>query len=153
MAEQSPSAEAGGFQNAWHLLVPGTEQSLPQIRQMVVDAAEHCGFSQKQVGEIEMAVGEACTNIIQHAYEPRPSRLELEIHIQEFSDRLEITILDYSPVNFPVDKVPVVDFPTWIKDPPPRGLGLPIIRNFVDRLEHRFIYGQGNELRMVKYFA
>jgi anti-sigma regulatory factor (Ser/Thr protein kinase) len=34
-----------------------------------------------------------------------------------------------------------------------RGLGLYIIRNFVDLVEHRFVCGKGNELRLVKFFA
>ena len=135
------------------LLTPGTPNSLPQIRQMVVYAAQRCGFNDEDTAKIEMAVGEACSNIIEHAYLTQPLRQELEILAHQFPDRLEITILDYSTINFPIDEAPGVELDDYIETERRRGLGLYIIRNFVDRIEHRFICGQGNELRLVKYFA
>lgn len=136
-----------------HLRLPGTPNSLPQVRRAVVEAAERCGFEEDEVAKIEMAVGEACSNVIEHAYLTQPLRLEIELRIQRFSNRLEITILDYSTINFPVDEVPDVPLGDYIETERRRGLGLYIIRNFVDRVEHRFICGQGNELRLVKFFA
>ena len=78
---------------------------------------------------------------------------DIEVEILEFDNRIEITILDYSTINFPVDEMPGVALDDYIATQRRRGLGLYIIRNFVDRVEHRFICGQGNELRLVKYFA
>ncbi len=136
-----------------HLRVPGAPSSLPKIRGAVVEVAERAGFSEDDVAKIEMAVGEACTNIIEHAYLTQPLRLEIEVHIQQFPNRIEITILDYSSVNFPVDEVAEVGLDDYIETQRRRGLGLYIIRNFVDRVDHRFVCGQGNELRLVKFRA
>ena len=135
------------------LLLPGTPESLPVIRQTVVEAAEACGFDAEDIAKIEMAVGEACTNVIEHAYRTQPLRLEIEVHVQAFSDRLEVVIIDYSTINFPIDDVSGIGIDEYIEAERRRGLGLFIIRTFVDHLEHRFIYGQGNELRLVKFFA
>lgn len=162
MAEQRLSKNSGPPPHAnplgrpdegQHLLVAGTPSALPQIRQLVVDASVRCGFQDEDIAKIEMAVGEACSNIIEHAYTTQPLRQELEVVIQQFADRLEITILDYSTVNFPVDEAPGVALDDYIDTQRRRGLGLYIIRNFVDHVEHRFICGQGNELRLVKFFA
>lgn len=134
--------------------VPGTPHMLPQIRQLVVEAAERCRFGDEDVAKIEMAVGEACSNIVEHAYRTLPPPPpELEVTVQEFQDRLEILILDYSSINFPVDQRPGLPLDDYIETQQRRGLGLYIIKNFVDFVEHRFICGQGNELRLVKYFA
>ncbi|MDQ3813001.1 MAG: ATP-binding protein [Armatimonadota bacterium] len=133
--------------------LPGTPNSLPQIRKLVVEAAERCGFADEDVGKIEMAVGEACSNIIEHAYRTQPQALDIELHISEFPNRMEIIILDYSTINFPVDAAPGVDLDTYLGTDRRRGLGLYIIRSFVDHVEHRFICGQGNELRLVKYLG
>jgi serine/threonine-protein kinase RsbW len=133
--------------------LPGTPDSLPPIREAVVAAAEDCGFDPQEVAKIEMAVGEACSNIIEHAYLTQPLRYEIEVHVQIFPNRLEVTVVDYSTINFPVDEMPGVPLDDYIEAQRRRGLGLYIIRNFVDHVEHRFICGQGNELRLIKYRA
>jgi serine/threonine-protein kinase RsbW len=140
-------------QNAEHLHLPGTPDSLPPIREAVVTAAENCGFDPQEVAKIEMAVGEACSNIIEHAYLTQPLRYEIDVHVHTFSNRLEVTVIDYSTINFPVDEMPGVPLDDYIEAQRRRGLGLYIIRNFVDHVEHRFVCGQGNELRLIKYRA
>ena len=136
------------------LRVSGTPHALPQIRQLVVDAAERCHFNGEDVAKIEMAVGEACSNIVEHAYRTLPPPPpDLEVTVQEYKDRIEILILDYSSINFPVDQRPGLPLDDYIETQQRRGLGLYIIKNFVDFVEHRFICGQGNELRLVKYFS
>lgn len=135
------------------IALPGTPDSLPAIRKLVVDAAEDCGFDPEDVAKIEMAVGEACTNVIEHAYRTQPLRLEIEVEVQKFPDRLEVLISDYSTINFPIDDSVGLGIDEYIETERRRGLGLYIIRSFVDHLEHRFVCGQGNELRLVKFFA
>lgn len=135
------------------LLLPGTPDSLPQIREFVVSAAESLDFDPQDIAKLEMAVGEACSNVIEHAYMTQPLRHEIEVRVQPFPNRLEVVILDYSTVNFPVDEMPGVPLDDYIEAQRRRGLGLYIIRNFVDQVQHRFISGQGNELKLIKYRA
>jgi serine/threonine-protein kinase RsbW len=118
-----------------------------------VQAAEACGFSDDNVAKLEMAVGEACTNIIEHAYRTQPLKLEIEVGIRTLDDRLEITILDYSTINFPIDDSPGMTIDEYIETERRRGLGLYIIRSFVDGVQHKFVCGRGNELKLIKYFA
>jgi serine/threonine-protein kinase RsbW len=161
VAEHNPQSVASSAnsgptpigRNEMRLLVPGTPDSLPQIRKMVVDAARRCGFGEEDVGKIEMAVGEACSNIIEHAYLTQPLRLEIEVRVQSFDNRLEVTVIDYSTINFAVDEAAGVELDDYIGTQRRRGLGLYIIRNFMDRVEHRFVCGQGNELRLTKFLA
>lgn len=137
-----------------HLRTTGTPDALPQIRQAVVDAAQSCGMNDENIARVEMAVGEACTNIIEHAYATEPENLDLEVKIAGFSDRLEVVIQDYSSINFAVDQADTINgLDDWIATGRRRGLGIYIIQSFVDKVEHRFVCGQGNELRLVKYFA
>jgi serine/threonine-protein kinase RsbW len=131
----------------------GTPHALPKIRQLVVESSERCGFDGETVAKIEMAVDEACSNIIEHAYLTQPLRLEIEVRCDTFANRLEVTIIDYSTVDFPIDEMPGIPVDDYLDAQRRRGLGLYIIRSFVDQVEHRFIGGQGNELRLVKYRA
>ena len=136
-----------------HLHLPGVPESLPEIRALVVASAERCGFDDEDVAKIEMAVGEACSNIIEHAYQTQPLKLEIEVMVQTYGNRMEVTVIDFSTVNFPVDDTPPIPLDNYIEEHRQRGLGLYIIRNFVDHVEHRFIMGKGNELRLTKYRA
>jgi len=136
-----------------HLQLSSTLDALPRIRSLVVSAAEAMSFSVEDVAKIEMAVGEACTNIIEHAYITQPLREEIDVFVQPFPDRLEVTLRDYSTINFPIDDTSGIALDDYIDTQRRRGLGLYIIRTFVDLVEHRFICGQGNELKLVKYRA
>lgn len=139
--------------DARHLHLPGTPDSLTPIREMVASSAHKCGFDDGTIAQIEMAVDEACSNIIEHAYLTQPLRLEIEVRCDAFANRLEVTIVDYSTVDFPIDEMPGIPVDDYLDAQRRRGLGLYIIRSFVDQVEHRFIGGQGNELRLVKYRA
>jgi serine/threonine-protein kinase RsbW len=139
--------------DARRLHLPGTPDSLTPIREMVAEAAHKGGFDDSTIGQLEMAVDEACSNIIEHAYLTQPLRLEIEVHVDTYVNRLEVTIIDFSSIDFPVDEMPGVPVEDYLDAQRRRGLGLYIIRSFVDQVEHRFIGGQGNELRLIKYRA
>ena len=119
-----------------------------------MSAAQTSGFSEENIAKIEMAVGEACTNIIEHAYTTQPLKMEIVVTLARFDNRLEVTIQDYSSINFAVNEIETVDeIEDWIAAGKRRGLGIFIIQSFVDKVEHRFVCGQGNELVLIKYFA
>ena len=140
----------------WHqeLRADGSPATLPQIRHAVVNAAEKSGFNDEDVAKIEMAVGEACTNIIEHAYTTQPLKMEIVVTLTRFENRLEVTIQDYSSINFATNEIETVEgIEDWIATGKRRGLGIFIIQSFVDKVEHRFVCGQGNELILIKFFA
>lgn len=142
---------------SWRLQLPGVPDSLPVIREMVEEAALRCGFSGEEIAKIEMAVDEACTNVIEHAYQALSAhgdaQPEIEVRADGYHDRLEISILDRSLLNFPIHENSGMEVDEYLKEGRRRGLGLFIIRSFVDDVKHRFVEGHGNELLLVKYFA
>ena len=135
------------------LRLPGTTHALVRIRQTVVHAAESAGFSNDGVAQIEMATSEACSNIVEHAYRTLSKPPDLEVRVTQHHDRLEVVICDFSSINFPVDQMTGMPLDDYIETQQRRGLGLFMIHNLVDSVEHRFVYGQGNELRLIKNFA
>lgn len=148
----------GNTPGTWGIIVPGTADALPTIRTMVTRAATRCGFDSEEIAKIEMAVDEACTNIIEHAYHASsghnlPENPEIEVHALEHPDRLEITIFDHSTHDFPVLEHAPDGIEEYFSEQKKRGLGLFIIRSFVDDVRHRFTHGRGNELLLVKYFS
>lgn len=137
----------------WNLVVPGTAESLPQIRDLVTHITHCVHFDEDMSGKIEMAVDEACANIVEHAYRDEKPPGEIELRAQLFSDRLEICILDHSHTDFPVDTKPRMEIDEYISSEQRRGMGLFIIHSFMDDVRHRYVAGHGNELLLVKYIA
>ncbi|MEO6908718.1 MAG: ATP-binding protein [Abditibacteriaceae bacterium] len=137
----------------WNLVVPGTSDSLPQIRDLVIHITRCIHFDEEMSGKIEMAVDEACANIVEHAYRDQKPPGEIELRAQAFSDRLEISILDHAHNDFPVDSKPYMGIDEYISSERRRGMGLFIIHSFMDDVRHRYVAGHGNELLLVKYIA
>jgi len=124
---------------------------------MVEEAAQRAGLGDEDVMKIEMAVGEACTNIIEHSYatqvaETPDTQLDIDVLVIRFEDRFEVVIQDYSSINFAINEAETFgELDEWIATGRRRGLGIWIIQSFVDKVEHRFVCGQGNELKLVKF--
>lgn len=136
--------------------MPSHLSFVPEIRRFVSRVARHMGFADRDVAQIEMAVAEVCQNIIEHGYKTgstetvrgRPLR-DIILHVTPHPDRLEVLILDRAAFNFPADEKKVINLEEVFMTQ--RGLGRPIIHLFMDTVEHRFIEGRGNELRLVKH--
>ena len=137
----------------WNLVVPGTAESLPQIRDLVSHITQCVQFNDEMSSKIEMAVDEACANIVEHAYRDQKPPGEIELRAQAFSDRLEISILDHAPTDFSAEVKPRMEIDDYISSEQRRGMGLFIIHSFMDDVKHRFVVGHGNELLLVKYIA
>ena len=158
MAEQSEQfgnqSDATPHQDArWNLVVPGTSDSLPQIRDLVSHITRCVHFDEEMSTKIEMAVDEACANIVEHAYRDQKPPGEIELRAQAFPDRLEISILDHAPTDFPAEVKPCMELEDYISSEKRRGMGLFIIHSFMDDVRHRYVVGHGNELLLVKYIA
>ncbi len=82
------------------------------------------GLDAQQQADLRLAVSEACTNVVMHAYEGRPVGL-MEINASVDGHLLHVTASDRGPG--------VVPRP----DSPGLGLGLPIISTVSDRFEVR----------------
>ena len=62
-----------------HLSVPAHFEQLAPITTFVIEAAQVVGFDRQQLDRIELAVDEACSNIIEHAYAGRAGKITIEI--------------------------------------------------------------------------
>ena len=51
-----------------YLKIPVDKLFLGIVRNVIVDLAERHGFDPPEISKIEMAIDEACANVIEHAY-------------------------------------------------------------------------------------
>jgi serine/threonine-protein kinase RsbW len=127
---------------------PSRFESLAGIRDFVNLAAKDAGFNEKEIYAVELAVDEACANIIEHAYDGE-GKGQIECTCNNINGGLEIIIKDDGK-PFDPDSVPSPDFSVDLEDLQPRGAGLFIIRNLMDDVSFTFSKNKGNILRMVK---
>ena len=57
-----------------HLHVPSSTENLVLIREFVTSIATRAGLDQSDVAKLELAVDEACANVIEHAYQHDSSK-------------------------------------------------------------------------------
>jgi len=115
--------------------LPAALHALPQGVAFVADYASAAGFSPARVAEIEMAVGEALTNICTYAY-PR-GKGEVEVRCtHDAGPGLCIDIIDRGVPFDPLSVPP----PGLSEDPAERatgGLGIFLLRAMVDEMTYR----------------
>lgn len=97
---------------------------------------------------IQLAVDEACCNIIDHAYGGE-YRGEIECEITVREDGLEVQLRDQG-LPFELSQVPEPDFSKPIEDVTPRGVGFYLMRKMVDELDYRHSQQNGNVMRLFK---
>lgn len=132
------------------LTVPGRFEQLARIAEFVTQAARDAGLSDDDVFHVEMAVDEACSNVIEHAYADRAGDIELTCSSPE-TGRLEIVIHDEG-APFDPDSVPPPKIGNEFKLDAMQegGLGLYFMRKLMDDVRFEFRPGRGNTLFMVK---
>jgi sigma-B regulation protein RsbU (phosphoserine phosphatase) len=126
---------------------PAQAGELQRIREVVRTCCVECGCSGTLASDLVLAVDEACQNIVRHAYGgAEDGEATLEIFCRD--SEVEFRLLDSAP---PVDKEKLR--PVWPKKVQPGGLGVCLIHDIMDEVEHISPpTGQGNLLRMVKSF-
>jgi anti-sigma regulatory factor (Ser/Thr protein kinase) len=131
----------------WELMVDGRLENLATIGDFVTKAAQASGLTEKATFEVQMAVDEACTNIIEHGY-GKENKGKIALYCELMEGDFVVTICDNAR-PFKPDAIPAPDITCCLEKRPDRGLGLFFMRKFMD--EVRFCFDiEGNELRMVK---
>lgn len=130
-------------------IFPGRFESLVDIRKFIFQAASEAGFDEKDIYAVELAVDEACSNIIEHAYGGE-DKGDIECTCNDLDESLEIVIRDEGRPFDPTAVTPP-DFSVALSELKPRGAGLFLIQNIMDDVNFRFSKTHGNELRMLKH--
>jgi serine/threonine-protein kinase RsbW len=131
------------------VIFPGRFESLAGIRKFVFQAASDAGFDEKDIYAVELAVDEACSNIIEHAYGGE-DKGDIECTCNDLNGSLEIIIRDGGR-PFDPEAVTPPNFSVALTDLKPRGAGLFLIHNMMDDVDFKFSKVKGNEIRMVKH--
>ncbi|GAE26452.1 serine-protein kinase rsbW [Halalkalibacter wakoensis JCM 9140] len=136
--------------------VPAKPEYVGVIRLTVSGIANRAGFTYDEIEDMKIAVAEACTNVVTHAYEDSGS---MSISYLLYEDRMEIIVADNGQ-SFDVSKVKEhlgpVDANRPVGDLKEGGLGLFLISTLMDKVEindesgivlvmTKFLHGDGVE--------
>ena len=119
------------------LNMPARAEGVGVVRQALAGLADALAFDAAVLSDMKMAVTEACTNVVVHAYDDEPGLLEVAMVTGD--DDLTIVVRDHGTGIAPKPAR---------TEPPALGLGLPLIAALSDAFELRGSAGKGTEVRM-----
>ena len=119
------------------LNMPARAEGVGVVRQALAGMADALAFDAAVLSDMKMAVTEACTNVVVHAYDEEAGQLEVQMLAGE--EDLTIVVRDHGTG---IQPRPIR------RDVPALGLGLPLIAALSDSFELRGSVGEGTEVRM-----
>lgn len=115
---------------------PAVISELPKILAWVRQQIEQIALNDSDKKKIELSLEEAVVNVITHAAKDRPLDIVLFFN-HEPGHRLEFQLRDLGPPFNPLDHVEDLQMDLSLEEREPGGLGLSIMRNYMDALLYR----------------
>lgn len=131
--------------------VESTTDHLLEVRTFIDAAARQFGFGDDEVANIVLAVDEACTNIIKHAYGGATTG-EIRITIVRDGNTFEVRIRDHGN-PFDPESIHPPNLKQHLSEYRRGGLGVYLMRRLMDRVEYSIHPGQPNEVRLIKFLG
>ncbi|MCW8141976.1 MAG: ATP-binding protein [Planctomycetota bacterium] len=129
------------------LAVPRRTQHLSLVRKVVATSAVEAGFAPDEVDKIELAVDEAVSNAILYAEPAEPRQIVVQVH--PGPERFVIVLKDGGP-PFPFEEKGQIVLEQQLRSPERGGLGIYIIRQFMDEVAYEYSARDGNVITMTK---
>ncbi len=129
-------------------VVPGRFASLEELCDLVTQAALDAGLEAAAVHAVQVAVDEACTNIIEHAYGGEDGG-EIECTCRIADGELTVILRDRG-CPFDPAAVPEPNVTAGLEDRQGGGLGVYLMRRLMDEVRFESTPEAGNVLTMVK---
>jgi serine/threonine-protein kinase RsbW len=131
------------------LIFPAKFKNLDEMRQFAAQAARDAGMDEESVCAVELAIDEACSNIIEHAYGEEDNG-EIECICSPADDRLTVILRDHGK-PFDASRVPPPDLVSGVDERRLGGLGVYLMRQLMDEVRFESLGEAGNLLTMIKF--
>lgn len=130
------------------ITVPAMFDSLALISDFIISAATRAGLDDHAIWQVQLAVDEAATNVVQHGYgESQPGDIELAWRVK--GDEFVVTLRDRGR-RFKPEEVPPPDITSPLAERQVGGLGLYLMGRLMDSVRFDFGDQKGNLLTMTK---
>lgn len=115
--------------------VPSRTEYLAVVRDISRTWAEVAGFDESEAEQVALAVDEATTNVIQHAYGGAEDRV-VELRYDDRGDELRVDVVDNGRTVDP-RKMPRVDLDRYAAEGRKGGLGVHLMSRIMDSVTFR----------------
>jgi len=119
------------------LTLPARAEYIGVARLTVSGVANRMGFAYDEIEDIKVAVAEACTNAVRHAY-PEGEAGAVYLQMLVHSDRLTVVVADRGSsfdLNGLAEKLVPIDPSRGVEELAAGGLGLFLIHSLMDQVE------------------
>jgi serine/threonine-protein kinase RsbW len=127
---------------------PGFFNSLSSISEFIESETQAVGFNESEVYQVQLALDEACSNIIEHGYggegigsiiiETNPINSGIEILVEDNANAFDPEAIPEPRVGVPLEELGS------------RGAGLFLMKKLMDEVHFEFAPEGGTILKMVK---
>jgi anti-sigma regulatory factor (Ser/Thr protein kinase) len=130
------------------VLIPAKFEYFEQIRELVDRTAKEAGLNDSEIYKVQLAVDEACSNIVEHGYGEEGIG-NIECMCLNRGDGIEIVIRDWGS-GFDPNGVPEPKLTQDVEEIKPRGAGIFLIKKLMDKVDFEFSRDKGNTLTIFK---
>jgi anti-sigma regulatory factor (Ser/Thr protein kinase) len=126
--------------------VPADINYLGEMRDFITHVGRKYGVSERIINAFKLAIDEAATNIIRHAYRDWDGFITVRMIVR--NNNVTVSLIDQGH-TFDLRKVRDPDLQRYVQIGKKGGLGIFIIRRVIDDIDYRKTI-EGNELRLTK---
>ena len=121
------------------IILPNDTKEVPTLAAFIDEVCEAVGFDAALTMKMNLAIEEAVVNVMEYAY-PRGTHGDITVEAQANDVRLKFTIID-SGTHFDPTAQAEVDTTLSAEDRPIGGLGIHIVRQYMDSINYERISG------------
>ncbi len=136
------------FEQRFGIQVPSSTVNLVMIREFINRIAQQSGLDEKSLGQLELAVDEACANVIEHAYGHDLTK-EVMVRVAFTEDEVRVSVIDTGQ-SFDPTGVKSLEVEELVEKRRTGGLGIRLIKTLMDEVRYDLEPGKKNELHMIK---
>jgi len=130
------------------LLIKSRTENLTSVREFISLVVEEVKTPQDVAGDVVLAVDEACTNIIKHAYKFSPDG-EIKIKLKYSDQKIVVEITDHG-APFSPNAVPTPDLKKYFEEKRVGGLGMYLMKSLMDDVHYKSVPGKYNKVFLTK---
>lgn len=130
------------------ILLSSSTKNLALLRNFIESQAIAFGFDESTIYQIILSVDEACTNIIKHAHKYNENE-NIEVETQSEKDQFKI-IMKYKGTGFNPNDLNNPDMEEYFNKFKVGGLGVPIMKKFMNKIEYVHQNSEYNYLTLIK---
>lgn len=130
------------------LIISSSTKNLSKVRSYVEHQAKLLSLDDNTINQIILAVDEACTNIIKYSHSYNESNsIEISTRLQNNDFKI---LIKYSGKSFDPNNIDNPNMDEYFKSFRVGGLGIPMMKKFMNKIEYDYKTPDVNSLTLVK---